>query len=189
MLSRRDMMVNGAALLAAAPAWAAADSASALALHRRLVCLDTHLDTPASLTRPGWDILKRHGGDIDSTQVDYPRMVEGGLKGGFFAIYTPQGPLTPEGLLAMRDAAFLRAAEIREMVAAHPDKFELAFVAEDAVRIAAKGKRIVFQSIENSSPPGEPMCRLLQSVLPTRCAHGRAGAFPPPTSWPTPLPT
>ena len=58
--------------------------------------------------------------------------------------------MTDAGMLAMRDAAFLRAAEIREMVAAHPDKFELAFVPEDAARIAAKGKRIVFQSIENS---------------------------------------
>ncbi len=123
-------------------------------LHHRLICLDTHLDTPMSFARTGWDILKRHGGDIDSTQVDYPRMVEGGLTGGFFAIYTPQGPQTAEGFLAMRDAAFLRAAEIREMVAAHPLQFELAFEPEDAARIAGRGKRIVFQSIENSSPLG-----------------------------------
>ena len=118
------------------------------------------MDTPASLARPGWDIMKRHGGDIDSTQVDYPRMVEGGLKGGFWAIYTPQGPQTPEGFLAMRDAAFLRAAEIREMVAAHPRQFELAFAPEDAPRIAAKGKRIVYQSIENSSPLGNDVTLL-----------------------------
>src|SRR5580693_4352969 len=159
-LSRRDIMVNGAAALAMSPLAAHAAPSPALALHRRLVCLDTHLDTPASLARPGWDIMKRHGGDIDSTQVDYPRMVDGGLKGGFWAIYTPQGPQTPEGLLAMRDAAFLRAAEIREMVAGHPDKFELAFVPEDAARIAAAGKRIVFQSIENSSPLGDDVSLL-----------------------------
>jgi membrane dipeptidase len=40
------------------------------------------------------------------------------------------------------------------MVAAHPGQFELAFEPEDAARIAARGKRIVFQSIENSSPLG-----------------------------------
>jgi membrane dipeptidase len=51
---------------------------------------------------------------------------------------------------AMRDAAFLRAAEIREMVAAHPEQFELAFLEEDAKRIAAKRKIMVYQSIENS---------------------------------------
>lgn len=154
-------MVNGTAALAALPAAAkTAAPGGWRALHERLICLDTHLDTPASLARPGWDIVQRHSVAQDFTQVDYPRMVEGGLDGGFFAIYTPQGPLTPEGKLAARDAALLRAAEIREMVAAHPDKFELAFVAEDAARIAAKGKRIVYQSIENSYPLGDDITLL-----------------------------
>ena len=161
-LSRRGLMVNGVAALAAAPlaALGAAKVPSAAALHQKLICLDTHLDAPMSFARTGWDVMKRHGGDVDSTQLDYPRMVEGGLDGGFFAIYTPQAPLTEAGLLAMRDAAFLRAATIREMVAAHPDKFELAFVPEDAARIAAKGKRIVFQSIENSSILGNDVSLL-----------------------------
>src|SRR4051812_35809791 len=151
-------MVNGAALGAAASAFAQTGSTSAL--HRRLICLDTHLDTPASLARPGWDMMQRHARDADFTQVDYPRMVEGGLDGGFFAIYTPQGPLTPEGMMAARDAALMRAMEIRELVAAHPDRFELAFTAEDAARIAARKKIIVYQSIENSYPLGEDITLL-----------------------------
>ena len=157
--TRRGILVNGAALLIAAPA-SAADTVPALAVHRRLVCLDTHLDTPANLARPGWNILQRHAAEEDFTQVDYPRMVEGGLDGGFWAIYTPQGPLTPDGFAAMRDAAFLRAAQIREMVAAHPGQFELALGPEDAARIAARGKRIVYLSIENSSPLGEDVSLL-----------------------------
>jgi len=157
-ISRRAVMVNGMAVLATLPALAKGDSARAL--HQRLICLDTHLDTPANLARPGWDMMKRHSYGEDFTQVDYPRMVEGGLDGGFFAVYTPQGPLTPAGMMAARDAALLRAAEIREMVAAHPQQFELAFVAEDAPRIAAKGKRIVYQSIENSYPLGDDITLL-----------------------------
>jgi membrane dipeptidase len=129
-------------------------------LHQRLLCLDTHLDTPASLARPGWDMMKRHSRDQDLTQVDYPRMLSGGLDGGFFAIYTPQGPLDAAGMLAARDAAFQRAMEIREMVAAHPGQFELAFLAEDATRIAASGKRIVYQSVENASPLGDDVSLL-----------------------------
>jgi len=164
-LTRRAAVVKGAVALGlgagglslTGPARA---QDSARALHQRLLCLDTHLDTPSSLARPGWDIMDRHGGAVDFTQVDYPRMVEGGLDGGFWAIYTPQGPLTLEGFSAMRDAAFLRAAEIREMVAAHPQQFELAFVAEDAPRIAAQKKRVVFQSIENSSPLGNDVTLL-----------------------------
>jgi membrane dipeptidase len=152
-------MIGTAALAGLSAAWPVAAKTGA-GLHQRLLCLDTHLDTPASLARPGWEMMKRHSRDQDLTQVDYPRMVEGGLDGGFFAIYTPQGPLTPEGMLAARDAAFLRAMEIRELVAAHPDKFELAFVAEDAARITASGKRIVYQSIENASPLGDDVSLL-----------------------------
>src|SRR5476651_845916 len=120
-IDRRLVMVNGAALALPGPLLTKEGlAAPSRALHQRLICLDTHLDAPMNFARPGWDIMARHGGTVDTTQLDYPRMVEGGLDGGFFAIYTPQGPETPEGFLAMRDAAFLRAAEIREMVAAHP---------------------------------------------------------------------
>ena len=157
-VSRRTILVNGAALLAVPPAFA--KEPPARALHQKLICLDTHLDTPASLARPGWDMMQRHTRDADFTQVDYPRMIEGGLDGGFFAIYMPQGPLTPEGMMAARDAALARAVEIREMVAAHPAKFELAFTAEDAPRIAAQKKIIVYQSIENSYPLGEDITLL-----------------------------
>ncbi|OAI43972.1 peptidase M19 [Rhizomicrobium sp. SCGC AG-212-E05] len=154
-MSRRTVVVNGAALLAA-PAARARPSA----LHRRLICLDTHLDTPADLARPGWDVTARHRHETDLTQVDVPRMTDGGLDGGFWAIFTPQGPLDIAGMTAARDAAFLRAVQIREMVAAHPVIFELAFVADDAARIAGKGKIIVYQSIENAYPLGEDVSLL-----------------------------
>src|SRR6185312_592474 len=158
-LSRRAVMVQGVAALAMAPSMARA-AVDGRALHMKLMCLDTHLDMPANLARPGWNVMQRHNVEEDFTQVDYPRMIEGGLDGGFFAIYTPQAPVTPEGMSAMRDAAFLRAAEIREMVAAHPDKFELAFLPEDAARIAAGNKIIVFQSIENSGILGNDVTLL-----------------------------
>jgi membrane dipeptidase len=87
-------------------------------------------------------------------------MVKGGLDGGFFAIYTPQGPRTPEGFAAARDAALKRGVEIHEMVARHSDKFALALRADDAARIAASGKRIVFMSIENSYPLGKDLTLL-----------------------------
>jgi membrane dipeptidase len=123
----------------------------AQALHDSLLTLDTHLDTPENFARPGWDMMDRHK-ISDRSQVDYPRMVEGGLKGGFFAIYTPQGPRTPEGDHAARDAGIIRGLEIREMVAKHSGVFELALKADDAAAIMAKGKRFVFMSIENSYP-------------------------------------
>ena len=125
------------------------------AIHERLMTFDTHLDTPANFSKPGWDIMNRYSYETDRSQVDYPRMVEGGLDGGFWVIYTAQGPRTPEGLAAARDKALMRGVEIREMVAKHADKFELAFVADDAARIHAAGKRIVYLSIENAYPIGK----------------------------------
>ncbi len=153
-ISRRNLLAAGAAL-AATPALgrhAHKTTSHARELHGHLLCLDTHLDTPAVFSRPGWDIMRRHSYERDLSQVDYPRMVDGGLDGGFFAIYTPQGPLTPEGMMSARNAALVRATAIREMVARNSTHFELAFTPADALRIAAEKKRIVFQSIENSYP-------------------------------------
>jgi membrane dipeptidase len=148
----RFLLATTAALALFAGAAHAADPAAARKLHEGLLTLDTHLDTPANFGRPGWDILDRHSADKDGSQIDYPRMVEGGLDGGFFAIFTNQGPRTPEATRAARDAAIIRGVEIHEMVAKHGDKFGLALKADDAERIAAQGKRVVFVSVENSYP-------------------------------------
>lgn len=145
------LLCLAAALAAATPALGAGPSA-ARKLHESLLTLDTHLDTPANFGRPGWSIMDRHDAGKDGSQVDYPRMVEGGLDGGFFAIFTSQGPRTPEATAAARDAALVRAMEIREMVARHHDRFALALTADDAAPIAASGRRVVFMSIENSYP-------------------------------------
>ena len=132
----------------------------AAALHRRLLTLDTHLDTPASLPLPGWSIMARHDVHADYTQVDLPRMIEGGLDGGFWAIYTPQGPLDAEATRNARDKALMRAVAIREMVAAHPGSFGLATTPADATRIAGEGRRVVFLSIENAWPLGDDVTLL-----------------------------
>ncbi len=155
MLTRRTMLAAGAALAATGPALAGKKQSTVdyiKSIHNRLLCLDTHLDTPAVFTRPGWDIMQRHTYATGLSQVDYPRMADGGLDGGFFAIYTAQGPLTDAGMMAARDAALVRAAGIREMVAKNAAHFALAFVSADAPRIAKSGKRIVYQSIENAYP-------------------------------------
>ena len=163
-LSKRlTLTLATAALLSACTTVAAPHGVSpeAWAIHQRLMTLDTHLDTPAFFdTVRGYDIMERHDVERDGTQVDYPRMVEGGLDGGFWVVYMGQGPLTPEGYRAVRDTALIRAMSIQKMVAAHPDKFELALTAADAARINASGKKIVYMSIENSYELGEDLSLL-----------------------------
>jgi membrane dipeptidase len=128
--------------------------------HQQMLVLDTHLDTPELFEHPGWRFDEWHDRDFDKSQIDLPRMEQGGLDGGFFVIYTPQGPLTPEGYAKARDAALTREMWIQRVVAANADKMELATTAEDALRIARAGKRIVFQSIENSYPLGTDLTLL-----------------------------
>jgi membrane dipeptidase len=130
------------------------------AFHERILTLDTHLDTPVLFERPEWDFDEWHNVHWDNSQVDIPRMEQAGLDGGFFVIYTPQGPTTPEGYAAARDAALMRAVAIQRVVAANSDKLAFATTAADAERLHREGKRIVFQSIENSYPLGTDLSLL-----------------------------
>ncbi|MCI1134275.1 membrane dipeptidase, partial [Stenotrophomonas maltophilia] len=97
---------------------------------------DSHLDTPAKFCRTGFDIEKRHERNALS-QVDYPRMVEAAQDGGISAIYTDQGDRTAAAHLAERVHGLQRLLEIREMLAANPERFALALTADDAARIKA----------------------------------------------------
>lgn len=122
------------------------------ALHERLLVLDSHLDTPMQLARPGWDISQRHRYADDLSQVDLPRMREGGLDGGFFAVFTPQGPRTAEGRTLASEHGLAVITRIRDMVAARPDEFALATRAQEVPGIVASGRRVVLLSMENAEP-------------------------------------
>ena len=126
-------------------------------LHRKLLTLDTHLDTPVHFSRAGWSFGDRHSYADDLAQLDIPRMADGNLDGGFFVIFTNQGPLTPEGYSAARDFAFKRSDEIDVTVARFDDRIAPARNAANAARIDAAGKLIAFKSIENSYPLGEDL--------------------------------
>src|SRR5688572_1096212 len=128
--------------------------------HERMVVLDTHLDIPARWDDGTWDFGVRHNYDWDLTQVDLPRMEEGGLDGGFFVIYTAQGELTPEGYRQGRDAALVRAVAIRRVIGENHDRIGLALNSRDAERLLADGKRVAFISMENSWPLGEDLSLL-----------------------------
>lgn len=139
---------------------AAAFPAQAETLHQRTLTLDTHLDTPMHFARPGWSFGDRHSYDTDLVQVDLGRMDAGDLDGGFFVIYTEQGPVTPEGFAKAKAFALGRADLIRSTLAKFPDRIRLISTAADAKRMDAEGKRFGWLSIENSYPLGEDLSLL-----------------------------
>jgi membrane dipeptidase len=125
--------------------------ARAKALQQRLVTLDSHLDT--GQFRP--DRLRHRAAPRPQRAFagGLPAHGRGGaLDGGFWAIYTDQGDRSAAAHLAERDHGLQRLLEIREMLAANPERFALALTADDAARIKAAGKRVVYISMENASP-------------------------------------
>ncbi len=138
------------------PPKAAADAS----LHSRMLVLDTHLDTPLHFDRQGWNFADRHALATDLSQLDIPRMKDGNLDGGFFAIYTDQGPLTAEGYAAALAHARKRSDAIDRMIADNGSVIGAARTAEDARRLTREGRLIAFKSIENSYPLGEDLSLL-----------------------------
>jgi membrane dipeptidase len=128
----------------------------ARAIHDRVIALDTHDDIEPENFTAGRNYTQR----LD-TQVNLPKMVEGGLDASFFIVYVGQGPLTPAGY----DDAYRQAVEkfdaihrLTEQIA--PDKIELALTAADVPRIAAKGKKVALIGIENAYPLGTDITRV-----------------------------
>jgi membrane dipeptidase len=158
----RILLAPAFALLLAIPASARQSDVTPAdrAAHQRMIVLDTHLDIPERWDDGRWDFGVRHRYDEDRSQVDLPRMQQGGLDGGFLVIYTPQGALTPEGYRQARDAALVRAAAIRRVIGENRGRIGLALTADDALRLAASGKRFAFISMENSWPLGEDLSLL-----------------------------
>ena len=128
--------------------------------HEDFLVLDAHLDTPIVLDRPGFDISSRHDPMHDYAQIDLPRMREGGLDGGFWVIYTPQGDLTPQGYEDALAHAWHRNSVIDEMLIDYADNFMPATTADDAAAIVAQGKHVVYKSIENAYPLGLDVTQL-----------------------------
>ncbi len=118
-------------------------------IHAKHLTLDTHMDVPIVLKRPGFDIKRRYSWMNHASQIDFPRMNEGGIDGGFFVIFVGQGPLDHAGRSKAIKMGFEIADLIHSTVKANTGLAEIALTSEDAYRIRKSGKRVVFIGIEN----------------------------------------
>lgn len=127
-------------------------------LHRTMLTVDTHCDTPGMLSLKGWDLGARHpGGTFLGGDLDLIRMGEGGLVSAFLAVFVPQGPLTPEGYAQARERADGMLDALEEVFRTHPGTCELALSPGDARRIHGTGKRALFLGMENGYPLGRDL--------------------------------
>jgi membrane dipeptidase len=108
---------------------------------QRTPLIDGHNDLP-------WALRQNHGSDphavdlgenLDATtdlHTDIPRLKAGGMGGQFWSVYVPAS-LPP---VEAAQATFEQIDVVRRMVAAHPEAFELAYTADDIVRIHRGGR-------------------------------------------------
>lgn len=122
----------------------------ALAIHDRLLTIDTHIDTG-----PGYMTAALDPGVLTRGQVDLPKMRAGGLDVGFFIVYVGQGSRDADGYAAARAAAEDKYQGILRMVRAYPDRIGLARSADDVEAIAASGRLVALIGMENCYPLGE----------------------------------
>ena len=158
LLAAAAIVLAGAGIRPAAQAPQADEALikKARAIHERVITLDTHDDINVRNFTPEINYTQR----LD-TQVNLPKMVEGGLDVSFFIVYVGQGPLTPEGYAnAYKQASDKFDAIHRLTKEIAPDKIELALSAADVRRIAKSGKKVAMIGIENGYPIGEDIKRV-----------------------------
>jgi membrane dipeptidase len=124
--------------------------ARARAIHERVLTLDTHNDIDPEQFTPSCNYTMRL-----TTQVNLPKMREGGLDVSFMIVYVAQGPLTPQGYEdAYRQAVakFDAVHRLTEQIA--PREIGLALTAADVRTIAASGRKVAVIGVENGYPIG-----------------------------------
>jgi len=90
-----------------------------------------------------------------NTQVNLPKMIEGGLDVAWFVVYTGQGKLDDEGYRAAKENAMAKFNAIDRLVSVYaPDQIELALTSDDVYRINKKGKKVAMIGVENAYPMG-----------------------------------
>jgi membrane dipeptidase len=113
----------------------------ALRIHREALLIDGHNDLPWQF-REKRDLSFRKI-DLRKSQkelklhTDIPRLIQGGVGAQFWSAYVPAN--TGKKGTAVR-MTLEQIDVIKRMVAAYPDTFEMAYSADDIVRIRKKGK-------------------------------------------------
>ena len=130
--------------------------AKAKTIHSHVLKLDTHNDIEPGNFTPECNYTMRL-----TTQVNIPKMVEGGMDVSFMIVYVGQGPLTPEGF----DSAYKQA--VAKFDAVHhftekiaPDNIGLALTPADVLALHKKNLRIAVIGVENGYPIGNDLAKV-----------------------------
>ncbi len=131
-------------------------------IHAQALTIDTHADVPIMMMKDGFDVAQKHDFEKDGSQIDFPRMKEGGMDAMFFAVYLGQGKRSPEANAEAKEKALAIFDKIHKAVAANPDAAGIATSPQDAYELQKQGKRAVYFGMENGWPVGNDLANLKQ---------------------------
>ena len=122
-------------------------------IHENIISIDTHVDINVKNFTDSVNYTQRL-----STQVNLPKMEEGGLDVAWLIVYTGQDSLNASGYAkgdANAMAKFKAIHRLSEEIA--PDEIALALTSSDVRSIVAAGKKVAMIGVENAYPMGEDL--------------------------------
>ncbi|MDO4703578.1 gamma-glutamyl-gamma-aminobutyrate hydrolase family protein [Tannerella sp.] len=127
--------------------------ARAKALHRTMVTIDSHTDTPMIFQT--FDLGRKEGG-----KVNLPLMREGLLDAAFMVAYIPQGERDAASLQKATDYATDRLTQVIEQAKRYPQQLGIAQTPDDIRRLKDEGKKAILLGIENGYALGKDLTNL-----------------------------
>jgi len=134
MLTRREWGAAAAALLGSR-------AASGLESTTGPLYFDLHIDTPSRMVSEGLNLAESHS----YTCVDIPKMRQGGLNAGFFAVFAPARGITP--VEAVKQALTITDVIVEE-IKRHPNDLFLATTSNDVLRAQRESKIGILLGVE-----------------------------------------
>jgi len=126
-------------------------------IHKEIVSIDTHSDTPLNFLDESFDIGKWNDFDSTRTRIDFPRMKAGKLDAVFMAVFVGQGKRTEEGNLKAKNRALEIFEALYDKIDEYPDQAQIALNSNEVNSIKEAGKSTVYIGLENGYPIGNDL--------------------------------
>lgn len=119
-------------------------------IHEKVITIDTHNDINVN----NFTAEKNYTQDLD-TQVNLPKMTEGGVDVTWLIVYTDQQELNPAGYKTAYATAMSKFEAIHRLTEEiAPDQIGLATTSQEVRDLVAQGKKVAMIGVENGYPIG-----------------------------------
>ncbi|MBT8280527.1 MAG: dipeptidase [Muriicola sp.] len=128
-------------------------TAKAREIHEKVITIDTHDDINVKNFTDSINYTQRL-----ETQLNIPKMEEGGLDVAWLIVYTGQDSLTPTAYARAEENAMAKFDAIHRLCEdIAPDQIGLALSSQEVRELHKEGKKVAMIGVENAYPIGEDL--------------------------------